>query len=112
MSAATLKDAAALIRSKNAGPFWLTIDVMFHDDQGYRRALAGKAITPERMASIFGLPVDEVLVFNHDVARAIKISFPRLVSSGSARDNDVFGGQQYAPLLDLPLDGEAGGADE
>jgi hypothetical protein len=37
---------AALVRSKNAGPFWLTIDVMFRDEDGYRRALAAGIADP------------------------------------------------------------------
>jgi hypothetical protein len=43
-------------------------------------------------------------VFAHDTALAIKVSFPRPVSSGSALDTDVFGGQQYAPLMDLTVE--------
>ena len=35
---ATLGDLAKLVRSKNAGPFWLTIDIMFDDADAYRRA--------------------------------------------------------------------------
>ena len=35
---ATLGDLAKLVRSKNAGPFWLTIDIMFDDAEAYRRA--------------------------------------------------------------------------
>jgi len=77
------------VRSKNAGPFWLTIDIMFDDAEAYRRA---------RDAEI-------VNVVNHDTALAIKVSFPRPQSSGSRHDSDVYGGQQYAPLLGLEVPG-------
>ena len=32
-----LGDLATLIRSKNAGPFILTFDIMFDDEASYRR---------------------------------------------------------------------------
>jgi hypothetical protein len=51
-------------------------------------------------------PVD-IIVVNHDAALAIKVSFPRPQSSGSMRDSDVYGGQQYAPLLDLDVPGRS-----
>ena len=38
---ATLGELAKLVRSKNAGPFWLTIDIMFDDADAYRRARRG-----------------------------------------------------------------------
>jgi hypothetical protein len=47
------------------------------------------------------VPVETIVVVEHDSARAIKVSFPRPRTSGSPHDSDVFGGQQYAPLLDL-----------
>ena len=47
----------------------------------------------------------EIIVVNHDTALAIKVSFPRLQSSGSKHDSDVYGGQQYAPLLGLEVPG-------
>ena len=45
----------------------------------------------------------EIIVVNHDTALAIKVSFPRPQSSGSRHDSDVYGGQQYAPLLGLEV---------
>jgi len=83
---ATLGDLAKLVRSKNAGPFWLTIDIMFDDAEAYRRARDAEIV-------------------NHDTALAIKVSFPRPQSSGSKDDSDVYGGQQYAPLLGLEVPG-------
>lgn len=102
----TVKDVAALVRSKNAGPFWLTLDVMFNDEESYRRAKRSSLVDAQYIAELFSLPASDVKVFEHDIALAIKVSIPRPVSSGSAADSDVFGGQQYAPLLDLPLGAE------
>ena len=100
---ATIADLAVLVRSKNAGPFWLTIDVMFDDEGKYRRVRDSGLITRDGIAQMFGRNPDDIIVVNHDVALAIKVSFPRPQSSGSKYDSDVYGGQQYAPLLSLTV---------
>src|SRR4029077_6255640 len=98
-----IADLAVLVRSKNAGPFWLTIDIMFDSEQSYRRVRDCKVISRAGIADMFGRDPDSIIVVNHDVALAIKVSFPRPQSSGSKYDSDVYGGQQYAPLLSLPI---------
>ena len=100
---ATIADLAVLVRSKNAGPFWLTIDIMFDDEGKYRRVRDSQLITRDGVADMFGRNPDDIIVVNHDVALAIKVSFPRPQSSGSKYDSDVYGGQQYAPLLALAV---------
>jgi uncharacterized protein DUF4387 len=97
----TIADLAVLVRSKNAGPFWLTIDVMFDDPQAYRRVRDSEAISRAGIARMYGRDPADIIVVNHDAALAIKVSFPRPQSSGSKYDSDVYGGQQYAPLLSL-----------
>ena len=98
-----LAEVAKLIRSKNAGPFWLTLDVMFEDPEVYRQVRDQQVVTAERIARLYGLTPELVSVFSVDSALAIKASMPRAQSSGSPADSDVFGGQQYAPLLDLEV---------
>ena len=100
---ATLADLAKLVRSKNAGPFWLTIDIMFDDAQAYRRARDAEIVNRTAIARLYNRDPAEIIVVNHDTALAIKVSFPRPQSSGSKHDSDVYGGQQYAPLgLEVP----------
>ena len=101
--AATIGDLAVLVRSKNAGPFWLTIDIMFDDPEKYRRVRDSGIVNREAMAGMFRRGPDDIIVVNHDAALAIKVSFPRPQSSGSKYDSDVYGGQQYAPLLSLAV---------
>ena len=96
-----LSSLAALVRSKNAGPFWLTIDVMFRDDDGYRRACACPALAPSAVAALLRVDVRHLVVARMDAVRAIKYSFPRRHAAGSPRDPDTLGGQQYAALLDV-----------
>jgi Domain of unknown function (DUF4387) len=100
----TLADAASLIRSKNAGPFWLTFDVMFDELDVYEAVRDQEVLTRDKVSALFRQDPSAVRVFAHESARAIKFSFPRPVSSGCAQDTDVFGGQQYAPLLDLTVE--------
>ncbi len=100
---AKLGDLARLIRSKNAGPFTLTFDVMFDDDATYQRVLRSKVLTKEKFARIYHVPEEEVLFFEHDAAKAIKISIPRPYVQGSRDDGDAYGGQQHAPLVELEM---------
>jgi hypothetical protein len=97
-------ELAKLVRSKNAGPFWLTLDVMFDDRSIYEAVRDQRVITVDLVARLYSQPASLIHVFAHDAALAIKVSMPRLHSSGSPHDTDVFGGQQYAPLLDLPVE--------
>jgi len=102
---ATLGDLAKLVRSKNAGPFWLTIDIMFDDADAYRRARDAEIINRAAIARLYNRNPADIIVVNHDTALAIKVSFPRPQSSGSKHDGDVYGGQQCAPLLGLDVPG-------
>ena len=100
---ATIADLAVLVRSKNAGPFWLTIDIMFDDPEKYRRVRDSDIVNRAAVADMFRRDPADIIVVNHDAALAIKVSFPRPQSSGSKYDSDVYGGQQYAPLLGLTI---------
>jgi uncharacterized protein DUF4387 len=97
-------DLAKLVRSKNAGPYWLTFDIMFDDADTYRQVRDSAVMDKATILRLFPQDPDAVRVFACDEALAIKVSFPRAHSSGSPLDSDVFGGQQYAPLLDLTVD--------
>jgi hypothetical protein len=100
---ATLGELAKLIRSKNAGPFNLTFDVMFEDEATYRRVAASNVITRESFGALYGVPAEEVLLVHHDAARAIKVSIPRPIVQGDPADSDIYGGQQFGPLVDLEV---------
>jgi hypothetical protein len=99
----TLGSLARLIRSKNAGPFVLTFDVMFEEEATYRRVLASGALTRASFAALYRVPEAEVMFFHHDAARAIKISIPRPHVQCDLDDGDAYGGQQHAPLVELRI---------
>ena len=97
----TLGELAKLIRSKNAGPFTLTFDVMFEEEAVYRRVVDAGVVTPASFAALYRVAEADVAVFHHDAARAIKVSIPRPYPQGSREDGDMYGGQQHAPLVGL-----------
>ncbi len=99
-----LTDVARIIRSKNAGPFELTLDVIFDDDHAFELARACGGLSAEAIARAYRLPIDAVLSTHFFApARAFKATLRRAVSCGAPGDRDVFGAQQHAPLLELEL---------
>jgi hypothetical protein len=98
-----LHELARLIRSKNAGPFELTIDVMFETREAYERVRRSGVLSIERMAAIYRVDPALVTTFEAEIALAIKISFPRFAASGSADDTDIFGGQFHSPIVRLEV---------
>lgn len=100
----TIAQLAKVIRSKNAGPFELTIDLLFANEESYDLVKSSRSITKETVVARFGLKPEEVLelVF-FDEAKAIKITLPRTHPSGSPGERDTYGAQQYAPILHMPI---------
>src|ERR1700730_7758371 len=98
-----LVDVTSLIRSKNAGPFWLTIDVIFRDADLYRSWAGHDELSAASIAARYGRAGSGVTRHELPAASALKFSFPRRYPSGSALDSDVFGCQQHAPMLEIEL---------
>ncbi len=97
----TLGELASLVRSKNAGPFWVTFDVMFDTDDDFQRVVDSQLINREWVASTWQIARDEIVLVELKAARAIKFSFPRQQVQGDPGESDQYSGQQYAPLLAL-----------
>ena len=98
-----LIDLCSLIRSKNAGPFWLTFDIMFKDRAAYDRVTTSGVLSTQLFAVLYAADPGSVKVFAHEAAQAIKVSMPRPVVQGSADDTDCYGGQQHSLLLDIDV---------
>ena len=98
-----LADIAQVIRSKNAGPRRLTLDVMFATDADYHRVAQSPALTRENIATRYGLSADAVTVIPYPVGRAIKIVLARPIMAGDPGDRDVYGAQQHAPMLEVEI---------
>ncbi|MEJ1161920.1 DUF4387 domain-containing protein [Prosthecomicrobium sp. N25] len=99
-----LCDLAKTIRSKNAGTDKITFDVIFSEPETYRRVVGSGAITRESMSALYRIDparITDFVIF--DPALAIKFTILRDRPSGSPGDGDIFGAQQYAPLLSLEI---------
>ena len=94
-----LIDYTKILRSKNAGPLYITFDLIFHSkaDMDY---IAGR-LTKDQVAQAYGVPAEKVQIIVYDVVNSIKITFPRKHISGSLEDTDIYGCQQHVPLANL-----------
>lgn len=98
-----LSEIASLIRSKNAGPFVLTFDIMMDSESDYERVIASGQLTAERFAEIYRCPVEQVRFFECKNALAFKFSIPRPTAQGNLGDADMHGGQQFVPLMTIMI---------
>ena len=104
MAVTRLSEVAKTIRSKNAGVDKITFDIIFRDRANYERVKRSRVLTRETMAALYGIPAERISDFvEYDPGYAIKFTIYRLTPSGSAGDGDIFGAQQYAPLLALEV---------
>jgi hypothetical protein len=93
-----------LIRSKNAGPFELTFDIMFKDEDCFLNVMASGELSAEAIASLYRVDPKQVRFFVIKSLLTVKISIPRPVFSGDVEDTDVYGGQFHGPLVRLPIE--------
>lgn len=100
---AKLKELTKVLRSKNAGPFMLTFDLLFRSAADLERVIASGVLAVDRMAALLRCPESSVSVLIYRPAHAVKITIPRRHSSGAFEDSDVFGCQQHAGLLDIEI---------
>jgi Domain of unknown function (DUF4387) len=100
----TLGELATQVRSKNAGPFWLTLDIFLPDQATFDRVSRSVVTDPEVIGDLYGVDPAGVKVFALANLCAVKISLPRPGVQGSLDDRDMHAGQQYVPLLALPVE--------
>ena len=82
----------------------ITFDVIFPDRATYDRVRESGVLSRASICRIFG--IDTAQITDHvefDPALAIKFTIYRRTPSGSPGDADIFGSQQYGPLLDIEL---------
>lgn len=92
-----LNDLVLKVRSKNAGPFWVTIDIFCDRPEVFDRVRATLKNTD--IARLYGVPEQVLKRFDIADLRVVKFSLPRPVVQGSAADRDMHGAQ-YAALLE------------
>lgn len=101
---ATVNEVCSHVRSKNAGPFWVTVDLFFKDDAMFERYAASPALGGETFARLFGADPAMVKHFPVKSLHMIKISYPRTSPQGGMVERDLHAGQQFVRLLDIDLD--------
>lgn len=102
----TLGSLARTLRSKNAGAFAVTFDVLLKDRAAYDRVVQSPALTAPRIAKLYGVPEQQVVIEHYPQVHAVKVTLPRAVPSGDPADSDVYGAQQHVPLMLIDLDAE------
>lgn len=101
-----LRDLAKFIRSKNAGPYRLTFDVVFESDAAFERVRQAGVINTANVAQAFNVPTDRVSsIYEVEMGSAYKITLIRSVPQCSIGETDVYGCQQHVPLMDLRVTG-------
>jgi hypothetical protein len=104
MQTRKLHELAKTIRSKNAGVDRITFDIIFRDRRTYDAVRRSGALSREAVLALYRLPESRLTdLVEFDPAFAIKFTISRLTPSGSPGDSDIFGAQQYAPLLDIEV---------
>ena len=95
----TLGELALEVRSKNAGPFWMTLEAFMPDEETYR--IADALITTELISELYHVAPASVQLFRIPDLRVVKVSFPRPITQGSLHDRDMHAGQHHVPLANV-----------
>jgi hypothetical protein len=103
ITAMRIRDIAQLVRSKNVGPFQLTVDILFNSAEAFELAQSSPLLTERFFSQLYHVEADQVSIIWHRPALAFKATFPRPFASGSLQDGDIYGGQYHSPLVNLPL---------
>ncbi len=98
---ATVGERVVKIRSKNAGPYWLTIDVFCGSPSVYEE-MRGE-LTIGRVAGIYKVPSQSLKRFELPTLDVIKFSFPRDTVQGGRFDRDMHGAQMSVLLAELEI---------
>lgn len=96
-----LIDYTKILRSKNAGPLFITFDLIFNtkEDMEY----VEKRLTKEQISKAYDVSVEKIDIIPYGVVNSIKITFPRKNISGSLEDCDIYGCQQHMPLANIEI---------
>ena len=94
-----------IIRSKNSGPYELTLDIMFSDFDVFKRVCEKKIFNEQVVCDLYHITADQIInIVEFMPAKSIKITIKRPMCSGDPGETDVYGAQQHAPLLDFEFD--------
>ncbi|NLU11260.1 MAG: DUF4387 domain-containing protein [Tepidanaerobacter acetatoxydans] len=99
-----ITEVAEVIRSKNSGPYELTMDIIFKDFDSYEKVKQKNIINKKLISTLYQIPEEDIIsIINFDPAKAIKITIKRPLVAGAVGESDVYGAQQHAPLLGIEV---------
>ena len=101
---ATVSDVCRHVRSKNAGPYWVTFDLFFDGPENFAKYSHSPALGGETLSRLFGADPALVKHFAVPSLNVVKISYARATPQGGEVERDMHCGQQFARLLDVQLD--------
>lgn len=84
-----LNKIAQKVRSKNAGPFWITVDIFCGSEDAFNRVSTGLA--NGKVAQILDVPTQTLKRFDISDLSVIKLSLPRREIQGTVNDRDMHG---------------------
>lgn len=96
-----LVDIARILRSKNAGPLFTTFDIIFDTREDLEKILSSDAVDAAAIASLYGLEAQDVSIIPYEIVNALKITIPRIHTSGDIEDDDIYGCQQHLKLSNI-----------
>jgi hypothetical protein len=89
------------VRSKNAGPFWVTVDVFCGNAETF--AEVARKLSTAYVARLFATSPERLKRFDNADLNVVKFSLPRPVVQGSRYDRDMHGAQWAALLSEAEL---------
>ena len=95
----TLGEKVRKIRSKNAGPFWITVDIFCGDKKVYKDVR--NKLKNSKISSLFMISEQDLNRFEIDNLYVIKFSFPRKIIQGDIFDRDMHGAQLAVLLSEM-----------
>jgi hypothetical protein len=99
-----LRDIAKVVRSKNAGPFEITLDIIFRSKEDYEAVKKSGVITRELISGLYNVPTQAIITFGFfDLVNAVKITLPRPRVQGGVGETDMHAAQQHVPLQEIRI---------
>lgn len=99
-----ISELCSIVRSKNSGPYLLTIDLFASNLDNYHLLKEANKINEELVCQLYDITPDKIEgIYYFDEVLGIKITIQRTISSGTFGDVDVYGTQQYIQLLDIEV---------
>lgn len=93
-----LLDLAKILRSKNAGPFYITFDIMFNNKDIFEKVKNSNILTNKLISELYQIAEKDVVIIYYEIVNSIKVTIKRKHASGDINDTDIYGSQQQAPL--------------